>query len=241
MRRKFMVDGKRLGWAKVGAVACVMVLGMAYGFVSLRVLLARQSGLGPADALREAISREPFGLAVFVLVSMAVALGVYRLAMPRAAGEGVSLEAGREAGARHWRRLRLLATILALPFILLTAGWVAFVMLTGRDLPEHVLVMLGLAACYAVVAMVYWIVKPSPEYLYLLGTGDSSQVDDERERDVKGRAAVGAIGLFVALVLLVGVPYDVLIRGVLPIRSTVEAGAIILLWSLCSWRWNRKL
>ena len=62
-------------------------------------------------------------------------------------------------------------------------------MLTGKDLDVHVLIMLGLAVLYTVVVMVYWVVKPSREYLYAQGTGDRSRIDDERAQAVKGRTA----------------------------------------------------
>ena len=236
-----MADEKRLAWAEMAAIACVMVLSMAYGFLVLRVLLARQSGLGPAAALRDAISGGWPIVALFLLVGAAVALTTYRLVMPRAAGQGVSPETARAAGSRQWRRMRLLATILALPLILLTAGWVGFIMLTGKDLDVHVLMMLGLAVWCAVVVMVYWIVKPSREYLYAQGTGDRSRIDDERAQEVKGRAADTTINVFMGVMILVGVPYEVIIQGVLPFRSYAEMAVICLVWGLASWRWKRKL
>jgi len=235
-----MSDVRKTGQGK-GAVIVVAIYLVGMGCFSIlhRGLLARQDGLSPAAALLEGISggwRMKAAMMVGAVV-MACAAALFLINRP-VAGEGISPET---AGSRLWRRMRLFATIAVLPFMLWTAGWVGYDLLAGKDLPEHVLIMLGVAACYAVLAIVYWIVKPSPEYLYVLGTGDRSRVDDERARDVKGRAAVDAIGLLLALVLLVGVPYDVLIRGALPIRSGAEAGAILLVWSLCSWRWNRKL
>ena len=236
-----MAKAQRVRRGEMAAIVCVMVLSMTYGVLILRVLLARRGGLGPAAALREAISGGWPIVALFLLVGAAAALTTYRFMMPRVAGEGVSPETARMAGSRQWRRMRLFATILALPIVLLTAAWVGYDLLAGNDLPEHVLIMLGLAVCYAVVAMVYWIVKPSCEYLYVLGTGDRSQVDDERAQEVKGRSANTTLRIFLGVILLAGVPYEVLVQGVVPVRSYAEMAVIFLVWGVTSRHWKRKL
>ena len=234
-----MSDVRRVGRAKGVAIYLAFGLGlMGYIHILLEVWLARAfKGLGPAAALRDAIS-VGWDVRAAMMVGLVVSAAVFFLINRPVAGEGISPET---AGLRQWRRMRLLVTICALPLMLMTAGWVGFIMLTGKDLPEHVLMMLGLAVCYAVVVMVYWIVKPSREYLYAQGTGDRSRIDDERAQEVKGRAADTTINVFMGVMILVGVPYEVIIQGVLPFRSGVEMAVILLVWGLASWRWKRKL
>ena len=234
-----MSDVRRVGRAKGVAIYLAFGLGlMGYSHTLLRVWLARASkGLGPAAALRDAISGG-WDITAAMMVGAVVCAAARFLINRPVAGEGISPET---AGLRQWRRMRLLVTICALPFILIMAGWVGFIMLTGKDLDVHVLIMLGVAVCYAVVVMVYWIVKPSREYLYAQGTGDRSRIDDERAQEVKGRAADTTINVFVGFMFLVGVPYEVIIQGVLPFRSYAEMAVILLVGGLSSWRWKRKL
>ena len=118
-----MSDVRKTGQGK-GAVIVVAIYLVGLGCFSIlhRGLLARQDGLSPAAALLEGISGGWPIVALFLLVGAVAALTTYRFMMPRVAGEGVSPESARTAGSRQWRRMRLLATILALPLILLTAG-----------------------------------------------------------------------------------------------------------------------
>jgi hypothetical protein len=234
-----MSDVRRVGRAKgVAIYLALSFVVIKYSQILLRVWLARASkGLGPAAALRDAISGG-WDITAAMMVGAVVGAAALFLINRPVAGEGISPET---AGLRQWRRMRLLVTIGALPLILLTAGWVGFIMLTGKDLDVHVLMMLGLAVSCAVVVMVYWIVKPSREYLYAQGTGDRSRIDDERAQEVKGRAADTTINVFMGVMFLVGVPYEVIIQGVLPFRSYAEMAVICLVWGLASWRWKRKL
>ena len=205
-------------------------------------LLARQSGLGPAAALREAISGGLFSMGmVLVVVVLVISMVGAILTLRGVAGKDTSREGARAAGSRLLRRHRLLLTVGGVLGIPVFTGPTVFAVLTGKELPANALLMIGNAILFAVIAAASWIVKPTPEHLHFLATGDRSRIDDERALEAKGRAAVSAIGLFVGLLLLVGVPYEVLIRGVWPVYSVVAAGAILLLWRLCSWRWNRKL
>jgi len=238
-----MSEVRRSGRVK-GMVIRMAIMLVAMGcYAILRTgLRARQGGLDPAAALREAISGGLFSMGmVLVVVALVMSLVGAILMLRGIAGKDTSREGARAAGSRLLRRHRLLLTVGGVLGIPVFAGPTAVAVLTGKELPANALLMVGNAVLFIAVAIVSWIVKPTPDDLYAFGTGDRSRIDDEQARDVKGRAAVDAIVLLLALVLLVGVPYDVLIRGALPIRSGAEAGAIFLLWSLCSWRWNRKL
>jgi len=234
-----MGDVRRIGRVKGAAIiGAIVLVAMGYGHILLRLWLARAfKGLGPGAALRDAISGG-WGVSAAMMVGAVACAAAFFLINRPVAGEGISPET---AGSRQWRRMRLFATIPALAFILITAGWVSFIMLTGKDLPDLVLIMLGLAVFYAVVVMVYWIVKPTREYLYAQGTGDRSRIDDERAQAVKGKAAATTIPVFLGVIMLVGVPYEMLVQGVLPVRSYAEAGVILLVWGLASRHWNRKL
>ena len=238
-----MSDVQRSGRVK-GMLKRFAILVVAMGcYAILRTALeARQDGLSPAAALLDGISGGLFSMGmVLVVVVLVVSLVGAILTLRGVAGKDTSREGARAAGSRLLRRHRLLLTVGGVLGIPVFAGPTALAVLTGKELPAHALFHLGMAVLFVVSAIASWIVKPTPDDLYAFGTGDRSRIDDERAQDVKGRSAVDAIRLFVALVLLVGVPYEVLIRGVWPLYSGVAAGAILLLWRLCSWHWNRKL
>jgi hypothetical protein len=243
MRRGMMAKEQRVGRVKGMVMRFAILLGTMGCYAILRTgLRARQGGLDPAAALREAISGGLFSMGmVLVVVALVMSLVGAILMLRGVAGKDTSREGARAAGSRLLRRHRLLLTVGGVLAIPLFVGPTAVAVLTGKELPDRALLELGNAVLFIAVAIVSWIVKPTPDDLYAFGTGDRSRIDDERARDVKGRSAVDAIRLFVALVLLVGVPYEVLIRGVWPLYSGLAAGAIFLLWRLCSWHWNRKL
>ena len=147
-----MSDVRKTGQGKKAVIlVAIMLVGTGCYAILLTALKARQDGLSPAAALLEGISGGWDMKAAMMVgaVVMACAAALFLINRP-VAREGISPET---AGSRLWRRMRLFATIAVLPFMLWTAGWVGYDLLTGKDLPEHVLIMLGVAACYAVLAL----------------------------------------------------------------------------------------
>ena len=225
-------SGSRQYWIVIVVSGLV---GQLYGIFCLRVLLARLGGASMSEALRaEFPFRRPTDW-VFVAVA-ALAFSACLLFIRRSAdGHGTA------PGAVIWRRLRRVSVVCALIMLAYVAvGSVYFLM--GGDGVEGwewiPLLLLGLFAAGAL--LLYWR-KPTPEYLHALETGDLSRVQDERAQRVGGAAA--AITLSVALPILFfgGMLYEVLVRGEWPIRTGLEVGIILLMWSLASWHWNRTL
>ena len=237
-----MSDVRRVGRAKVAAIiGAIVLVAMGYSHILLRVWLARAyKGLGPATALRDAISGG-WGVAAAMMVGAVVCAAAFLLFNRPVAGEGTAPETARAIGLRRWRRMRLLATIGALLLTALLAASYLFPDFVGFRLDGAHWLALSVGVSAAIVFTVFWVVKPSREYLYAQGTGDRSRIDDERAQEVKGRAAATTIPVLLGVVLLVGVPYEMLVQGVLPFRSYAEMAAILLVWGLASWRWNRKL
>jgi len=234
---------RRPGSAKVAAVTAVLGPAfVAYGSLWLRTLLARQSGLDPGPALEQAVGAVGRIWPALLMIGIGAGLGSYLLAPPGArARQQVAPQAARTAGAQWWRRYQVLMTVLILITLVLMVLAILLRAVGRQSLRPQDWESLWYVVFFVIWLPVYWLVKPSRETLYALGSGDRSQVNDERVQEVKGRAAGSAIGAFVALVLLVGMPYEVLVRGVWPIRSFAEAAAILFLWSIFAWRWNRKL
>jgi len=183
-----MSDVQRSGRVK-GMLKRSAILLVAMGCYAIvrSALLARQSGLGPAAALREAISGGLFSMGMVLVVVVLVMSLVGAILMLRGvAGKDTSREGARAAGSRLLRRHRLLLTVGGVLGIPVFAGPTAFAVLTGKELPANALLMVGNAVLFAGIAIACWIVKPTPDHLYALGTGDRSRIDDERARDVKG-------------------------------------------------------
>ena len=90
-------------------------------------------------------------------------------------------------------------------------------------------------------ALLFYLRKPTPEYLHALGTGDLSRLQDERAQRVGGAAAAVTLSIVVPILFLGGVLYEVLVRGEWPIRTGVELVIVLLVWSLAGWHWNRAL
>jgi hypothetical protein len=238
-----MTEVRRIGRAKLAAMAAVLAPAfIAYTSLWFRTLQERQSGLSPGEALERAIVHIGRLWPVFVFMGLVAALTAYLLPSPSArARQRIAPEAARTAGLRWWKRYRLLMTVCPLVIVALTVCLLVSRLASGQSLHRTDWIFLWLSVFYVIWLPVHWLVKPTRDALYVLGTGDGSRVDDERAQNVRGRAATNTMRLFVALVLLLGVPYEVLIRGVWPLYSGLAAGAIFLLWRLCSWHWNRKL
>ena len=235
-----MNKAPRTGCLPKIAIIAVFVCIMVYSGVWLPILLARQEGLGIAAALRSAL----FASAeAHVALAMAIGGGLFGLLFYFLVfrSKATVSETATSVGAVRWRRLRLFVTIGMLPSVLLVAGRLLYLLVTGRALEEFDWMAIGLAVFCAAVVATYWVVKPAPEYLYALGTGDHSRILDERAQQVRGGAAHATLNIVVPVLLFGGMLYESLIRGEWPIRSAVELGLILLVYGLASLHWNRKL
>jgi hypothetical protein len=224
-------SGSRQYWIVIVVSGLV---GQLYGIFCLRVLLARLGGASMSEALRaEFPFRRPTDW-VFVAVA-ALAFSACFLFIRRGAGGH-----GTAPGAVIWRRLRLVAVIGALLALVSVALFLAAGLAGGgiEGWEWIPLLLLGLFAAGAL--LLYWR-KPTPEYLHALETGDHSRLQDERAQRVGGAAAAITLSIFVPILFFGGVLYEVLVRGEWPIRTGVEVGVILLVWSLASWHWNRAL
>ena len=186
-----MNKAPRTGYLRKITFVAVFLCIMVYPAVCLRITLARQEGLGIAAALRSAL----FASAeAHVALAMAIGGGLggllfYFLVLR---SKATVSETATSVGAVRWRRLRLFVTIGMLPSVLLVAGRLLYLLVTGRALEEFDWMAIGLAVFCAAVVATYWVVKPAPEYLYALGTGDHSRIRDERLQQVRVRAAAAS-------------------------------------------------
>ena len=220
-----------------GIAIFVVLLVSLYPAFCLSVLLARRGGASIGEALRTALSfRELAHWGWLPVVALAGGLSVYFLVIRRGAGGG-----GTAPGAVQWRRLRLVSVIGALPLLVFVPAYLAY-LLTIREGGEGwewiAPLPLGLVVAGS---LLFWLKKPTPEYLHALETGDRSRLEDERAQRVGGAAAATTLSVFWPILLVGGVLYEVLILGELPIRSAAELGIVLLVWGVASWHWTRAL
>lgn len=218
-------------------IVVVIVLTQLYMLFCLRILLARLGGASMGEALRAALPFQgPADWAFLVVAASAVVGSVGFLFVRRGAGGH-----GTAPGAVIWRRLRRVSVICALLALVsvalfLAAGLAGGVIEGWEWIP---LLLIGLVA--AAWALLFYLRKPTPEYLHALGTGDLSRVQDERAQRAGGAAAVITLNISLLILLFGGMLYEVLVRGEWPIRTGVEVGIILLVWSVAGWHWNRAL
>ena len=231
-----MSDGRSKSYRRAIAVFVVLLVSL-YPPFCLSVLLARQGGASVGEALRRALSfRELAHWGWLPVVALALGLSVYLLFI-RGGAEG----GGTAPGAVQWRRLRLVSVIGALPLLLFVAAYLAYLLTVGEGGEGWEWIALLPLGLVVAGSLLFWLRKPTPEYLHALETGDRSRLEDERAQRVGGAAAATTLSVFWPMLLFGGVLYEVLFRGEWPIRTGLEVGIILLIWGLASWRWNRAL
>ena len=224
-------SGSRQYWIVIVVSGLV---GQLYGLFCLRVLLARLGGASMSEALRaEFPFRRPTDW-IFVAVA-ALAFSACFLFIRRGAGGH-----GTAPGAVQWRRLRLVAVIGALLALASVALFLAAGLAGGGIEGWEWMCLLPLGL-FAAGALLFYLRKPTPEYLHALETGDHSRLQDERAQRVGGAAAAITLSIFVPVLLFGGILYEVLVRGEWPIRTGVELCIILLIWGLAGRHWNRAL
>ena len=218
------------------AIVVICVLGSLFSPFCLMVLFARQEGASMGEALRTALSfRELAHWGWLGMAASAGGLSGYFLFIRQGAGGQ-----GTAPGAVIWRRMRRVSVICALLAFVSVALFLA-AGLAGGGIGGWEWMPLLVLGLFAGGALLLYLRKPSPEYLHALETGDRSRLEDERAQRVGGAAAAITLSVFVPMLLFGGVLYEVLVRGEWPIRTGLEVGVILVVWSLASWHWNRAL
>ena len=94
---------------------------------------------------------------------------------------------------------------------------------------------------FAATLVGYWVQRPSSERLYALGTGDTSRIHDERLQQVLGKAANTTLCIFAGVLILGGLVYETLVLGVWPILTAAEFVTLLVIWTIATSYWNRRL
>lgn len=218
-------------------LACACTFSIVWMF-ALQALLARQEGLSVVAAAAKALhslSRQLPPLLVGYAVGLALVL-VFLCRKPEGAGTGTPVETGRIA----WQRLRSFVALSFAPFLLVAAGMMIYHLVTDQwqDL-DWILALLFLI--FSTVLVGHLLHRPSPERLYVLGTGDDSRVNDERAQMVRGKAAESTLGISAGVLVLGGMLYETLVLGTWPILTGSLIVILIGALGISTSYWNRRL
>lgn len=141
-----------------------------------------------------------------------------------------------------WTLNRWLITVGGLVFILGTAVPVVTNLLRGKFYSIDQLAFTTLMwLLYGGLILVFWLRKPSEEWMHGFETGDHRRSLDERYQVVMGKSAVTTLYWTMALLLVVGSFYEILVNRVWPARSLAEAAIVFVLWSVIYRRVDRAI
>jgi hypothetical protein len=145
-----------------------------------------------------------------------------------------------EAARATWRRVRLLFTAAIAPLVLRQVWVMVGRLANGQWQGEDWILALSILA-WVVMVGIQWVVPPSPEQLYALGTGDASRVNDERAQAVQGRAAQLTLFIFMFVLLIGGTLYETMVLRAWPVLTGAMFLILVLIWTITNAYWNRRL
>ncbi len=155
----------------------------------------------------------------------------------------VRKDRGGRAAPGAFQRNRLLSTACGIWYLGIFGWGVWHRMAAGATLVAAV-ADLALMAVGAVVSAFFLLlawVMPSEEKAKALESGDFRRVNDERHQLVAMRSAHTAVGVTIIGLLTVGSAAEILLYHTYPVRSFVEAGAVLVIWQVAYMFWNRRL
>lgn len=150
---------------------------------------------------------------------------------------------GGRAAPGAFQRNRLLSTACGIWYLGIFGWGIWRRMAAGATLGAAV-ADLALMAVTAIVSgfflLLAWVL-PSEEKAKALESGDYRRVNDERHQLVAMRSAHTAVGFTLIGLLTVGSAAEILLYHTYPVRSFVEAGAVLVIWQVAYMFWNRRL
>lgn len=223
-RRMLISMGIGLAILAVFSVALAMVRGRYEGLSISQALVFGLKSTWPSIALAALVFYIMWGVVYLFIVDRPTT------AIPDAI----------ESGRARWKRMRLYISI-GLVSVIIAFAFLMHYGLTRRgwDTMFWIPVVMVLLALAFLVR--YWVHQPGRDYLYVLGTGDPSRINDERTKMISDKAAYTTLWIVGTLVFYGGILYEMIILGSVPWRTYISAGLIFFIYQLSRWYWGRKL
>ena len=197
--------------------------------LALNLLRHVASAPGAQDMMHDMMhDQQPAWLGAYMIVVILLSLILGR----RSTADESPVEAGRAT----WQRIRLGPTVAMAPFLLWQV-WVMVGRLASGQWQGSDWATLALWAMFVIP----WIVRPSTEDLYALGTGDGSRVKDERWQQVTGRAANLTIVIFMFVLLIGGSLYETMVLRTWPVLTGAMFLILVLILAITNAYWSRRL
>lgn len=223
---------------QAGRMILIMLLTFVF-IISMNALPAMRAGESTWEALR-AIVQEPgfwqeqmLPLGVMYLLMLFVFPTVYERLLRKRSGDSYRLS---------WSINRWLITLGGLVFIVGTAVPITLKLLRGQRFSLDQLAFTAILwLLYAGFILAHWLRKPSSEWVEGFETGDHSRTMDERYQVVMGKSAVTTLYWTLALLLVGGSLYEVLVTRVWPARSLAETAIVFVLWNAVYRRVDRSV
>jgi hypothetical protein len=142
-----------------------------------------------------------------------------------------------EDGKVIWKHKRLLYTLLSVPAIISMSSSMIRHIEKKHDMDW------GLASTIVfIIAMLiqHWL-RPNQDTLYVMGTGDTSRINDERAQQVQGKAAISTLNILWYISLSGGILYEMAVLGTWPLYTTVGILFISLIQGIATRYWDKRL
>jgi uncharacterized membrane protein len=210
----------------------VLIGGLVGGFVVYVLNLSRHVASAPSAQDRWTHDQLPCLLCVG-WIAVVMLWWLWSLILGR---RSTADESPVEAGRATWQRILLGPTAAMGPFLLWRA-WAMVGRLANGQWQGSDWATLALWAMFVIP----WIVRPSTEELYVLGTGDGSRVKDERWQQVTGKAANLTIVIFVWVLLIGGALYETMVLRTEPVLTIAMLLILMLILAITNAYWSRRL
>ena len=220
------------GITVLGAFGAVMLIGL------MAAIPALAGGAPALDALSGVFLVPRFWVATALPVAAFYVL--YVQAFPLI-WRHLVVSPGRPAGA--WKRNLYFSSACGLFYVLIVARGIWVRVESGQTVPEALSeIILAVIAGVATVAMlIYAWLSPSEEKARAISSGDYSRMNDERNRLVAMRSAHSVLSAALIAFVTIGAAVDILTYHGYPVRSFIEAGALLAGWQVAYAYWDGRL
>ncbi len=222
------IPGQTLVLKVIGHCLVSAILSFAYG-----AFQAHGKGLEHA-AFWDSTWRSTLYYLPFVLLILPIAILLHKwtneMCKPEEAGSPV------EDGIIIWQHRRILFTIIGVPPLI-----TFFVLLYHQTVAGNVSWSTMALCVFETFWLIYMWIKPNPEKLYVMSTGDTSRINDEHTQEVKGKAAVTTLDILWRALLSGGILYEMAVLGTWPVRTAVAILIISLTQGIATRYWDKRL
>lgn len=221
---------------RIRRVVPLVLLGLALQSVwgiSLHAMYARQHGMSITKSLELALSSNLLPM----LIGYTIAGTLFVIIMSRGIPNEETLVG---SGKIRWNRLRVMGMILfGFAFFFTSAATIYHLVAMKWQNMNWILIFFSLV--FAGIFFAQWRIRLDSETLYMIETGDTSRVNDERMQQLAGKSAQTTMNFFLVFLLFIVLPYETIVSGYLPRITLIEIGVLFVTLTVATNYWNRRI